>query len=73
MCHIFSHSWAYRAMQAHFLLFPLSDDFMPMQVIGSQSEDSRKLCDTKTESVAFNTEVDGGLIPIATSPSSEQT
>jgi hypothetical protein len=57
-------------MQAHFPLLYLSDNFRPMQVIGSQLEDSRKLCDTKTESLAFNAEVDGGLIPITTPPSS---
>jgi hypothetical protein len=41
-----------------------------MQVIGSQSEDSRKLYDTKTESVALSAEVDGGLIPITAPPRS---
>jgi hypothetical protein len=35
----------------------------------SQTEDSREVHDTYTESVAFNAEGDGGLIPISTSPS----
>jgi hypothetical protein len=41
-----------------------------MQVIGGQSEDSRKFRDTKTKSVALNAEVDGGIIAISTPPSS---
>jgi hypothetical protein len=41
-----------------------------MQVIGGQSEDNGKLRDTSPVSVAFNAEVDGGLITIPTSPSS---
>jgi hypothetical protein len=36
----------------------------------SKAEDSLKLHDTDAELVAFNGEVDGGFIPIATSPSS---
>jgi hypothetical protein len=55
--------------QLIFYYGPISDDLSPMKVIGSQSKDSRKLRDTKTEYVDFNAEVDGGLIPIATSPS----
>jgi hypothetical protein len=37
----------------------------------SQTEDSREVHDTYTESVAFNAEVDGGPIPISTSPRTE--
>jgi hypothetical protein len=36
----------------------------------SETEDSLKLHDIDAELVAFNGEVDGGLIPIVTSPSS---
>jgi hypothetical protein len=36
----------------------------------SETKDSGNLCDTDAELVAFNGEVDGGFIPIATSPSS---
>jgi hypothetical protein len=36
----------------------------------SQTKDSREVHDTYTKSVAFNAGVDGGLIPISTSPSS---
>jgi hypothetical protein len=36
----------------------------------SEAKDSGKLHDTDTELVAFNGEVDGGFIPIATLPSS---
>jgi hypothetical protein len=42
-----------------------------MKVIVGQSEYSGgELCETQTESVAFNAEVDSFLITMATSPSS---
>jgi hypothetical protein len=49
---------------------PFSADLSPQKVIVSEAKDSGKLRDTKAELVAFNGEVDGGFIPIATSPSS---
>jgi hypothetical protein len=49
---------------------PLSADFSPQKVIMSQIKDSGKFHDTDVELVAFNGEVDGGIIPISTSPSS---
>jgi hypothetical protein len=49
---------------------PFSADLSPQKVIVSKAKDSEKLCDTNAELVVFNREVDGGFIPIATSPSS---
>jgi hypothetical protein len=49
---------------------PFSADLSPQKVIVSKAKDSGKLCDTNAKLVAFNGEVDGGFIPIATSPSS---
>jgi hypothetical protein len=49
---------------------PFSADLSPQKVIVGQSKDSRKLPNTDIELVAFNVEVDGGIIPISTSPSS---
>jgi hypothetical protein len=56
--------------QLIFYYGPFSDNLIPKKVIVSQTEDSREVHDTYTESVAFNVEVDNGLIPISTSPSS---
>jgi hypothetical protein len=50
---------------------PFSADLSPQKVIVGQSKDSRKLLDTDIALVAFNAEVDGGIIPISTSPNSE--
>jgi hypothetical protein len=47
-----------------------SVDFGPHKVIVSQSKDSRKFHDLDMELAAFDAEVDGGFIPISTSPSS---
>jgi hypothetical protein len=49
---------------------PFNADLSPQKVIVSEAKYSRKLRDTNAELVAFNGEVDGGFIPIATSPSS---
>jgi hypothetical protein len=56
--------------QLIFCYGPFSDNLSPKKVIMSQTEDSREVHDTYTESVTFNAKVDGGLIPISTSPSS---
>jgi hypothetical protein len=56
--------------QLIFCYGPFSENLIPKKVIVSQIEDSREVHDTYTESVAFNAEVDGGLIPTSTSPSS---
>jgi hypothetical protein len=50
---------------------PFSANLSLQKVIVGQSKDSRKLRDTDIELVAFNAEVDGGIIPISTSPRSE--
>jgi hypothetical protein len=56
--------------QLIFCYGPFSDNVSPKKVIVSQTKDSREVHDTYTESVAFNAEVDGELIPISTSSSS---
>jgi hypothetical protein len=56
--------------QLIFCYGPFSDNLIPKKVIVSQTKDSREVHGTYTESVAFNAEVDGGLIPISTSPRS---
>jgi hypothetical protein len=48
---------------------PFCADLSPQKVIMSEAKDSGKLRDTDAELVAFNGEVDGGFIPIATSSS----
>jgi hypothetical protein len=62
--------WIVERCQLIFCYGPFSDNLIPKKVIVSQTKDSREVHDTYTESVAFNAEVDGGLIPISTSPSS---
>jgi hypothetical protein len=49
---------------------PFSDNLIPKKVIVSQTEESREVHDTYTKLMAFNAEVDGGLISISTSPNS---
>jgi hypothetical protein len=56
--------------QLIFCYGPFSENLIPKKVIMSQTEDNREVHDTYTELVAFNAKVDGGLIPISTSPSS---
>jgi hypothetical protein len=56
--------------QLIFCYCPLSANLSPKKVITSKAKDSGKLHDTNVEMVAFNGEVDGVFIPIATSPSS---
>jgi hypothetical protein len=63
-------SWIVERCQLIFYYAPFSDNLIPKKVIVSQTEDSREVHDTYTESMAFNAKVDGGLIPISTSPSS---
>jgi hypothetical protein len=63
-------SWIVERCQLIFYYGPFSDNLIPKKVIVSQTEDSREVHDTYTESMAFNAKVDGGLIPISTSPSS---
>jgi hypothetical protein len=61
--------WIVERCQLILYYGPFSDNLIPKKVIVSQTKDSREVHDTYTESVAFNAEVDGGLIPISTSPS----
>jgi hypothetical protein len=55
--------------QLIFCYGPFNDNLIPKKVIVSQTEDGREVHYTYTKSVALNAEVDGGLIPISTSPS----
>jgi hypothetical protein len=63
-------SWEVERCQLIFRYCPLSANLNPKKVIMSEAKDSGKLHDTNAELVAFNGEVDGGFVPIATSPSS---
>jgi hypothetical protein len=63
-------SWEVEGCQVIFRYCPLSANLSPEKVIVSEAKDSGKLHDTNAKLVAFNGEVDGGFIPIATSPSS---
>jgi hypothetical protein len=63
-------SWVVERGQLIFCYSPLSANLIPYKVIVSEAKDSGKFYNTNTELVAFNGEVDGRLISIATSPSS---